>query len=231
MVGPRYEEVTPGLAAQLNANETTFAESEIMLTAMTQLNELYQSGCFGDNTLSDAYADTSKALASGEYAMSVATLTAPVAMATDFPEAKAEDFGFFPIPLADNQLAPAHPAGPSKFIYAKSPHIEEAKQYLAFLMEPENLQYLLDNTPQFASLSFSGLTPKWTAEQQAFMNTYEVKTIVYQDAVNYVNPQWMDIGKDMVTMFTGGMTPADVLAAIDQRREEMALTALDPAWK
>ncbi len=231
MVGPRYEEVTPGLAAQLNANETTFAESEIMLTAMTQLNELYQSGCFGDNTLSDAYADTSKALASGEYAMSVATLTAPVAMATDFPEAKAEDFGFFPIPLADNQLAPAHPAGPSKFIYAKSSHIEEAKQYLAFLMEPENLQYLLDNTPQFASLSFSGLTPKWTAEQQEFMNTYEVKTIVYQDAVNYVNPQWMDIGKDMVTMFTGGMTPADVLAAIDQRREEMALTALDPAWK
>lgn len=230
MIGPRFEEATPGLAAQLNANETTFAQSEIMTTAMTQLNELYQSGCFGDNTLSDAYADTNKALASGEYAMSLATLTTPVAMATDFPEVKAEDFGFFPIPLADNQLAPAHPAGPSKFIYAKSAHIEEAKQYLAFLMEPENLQYLLDNTPQFASLDFSGLTAKWTPEQQEFMDTYAVKTIVYQDAVNYVNPQWMDIGKDMVTMFTGDMTPADVLASIDQRREEMALTAVDPAW-
>ena len=28
MVGPRYEELNPGLADQLNANETTFAESK-----------------------------------------------------------------------------------------------------------------------------------------------------------------------------------------------------------
>ena len=40
-----------------------------------------------------------------------------------------------------------HPAGPAKFIYSRSQHVAEAKQYLAFLMQPENLQYLLDNTP------------------------------------------------------------------------------------
>jgi raffinose/stachyose/melibiose transport system substrate-binding protein len=200
-----------------------------MTAAITQLNELYQAGYFGENTLSDAYADTNAKLASGDYAMAVATLTAPASMEAD-NGVKAADFGFFPIPLADNQLAPAHPAGPTKFVYAKGAHVAEAKQYLAFLAEPENLQFLLDNTPAFASLSFSGLKEKWTPEQQAFIDAYPTKTLVYQDAVAYVNPQWMDIGKDMVSMFTGSMTPDDLLKSLDQRRNDLATTAKDPAW-
>jgi len=230
MIGPRFEEVDPGLADQLNANEATFADNETMLTAITQLQELYDLGCFGDNALSDAFADTNKMLASGDYAMSLTTLTAPGSIETEYPDVSADTFGYFPIPLADNTLAPAHPAGPSKFIYSGSPHIEEAKQYLAFLMEPENLQYLLDNSDDFASLNFSGLNEKWNPAQQEFLDTYPAKTIVYQDVVNYVNPQWMDIGKDLTGMFVGSMTPEDVLSSIDQRRAEMAQTAGDPAW-
>lgn len=230
MVGPRFEELNPGLADKLNANEATFAASETMLTAIAQLQELYDMGCFGDNALSDTYTDTTKKLASGEYAMSLTTLTAPVAIESEYPDVPVDTFGFFPIPLVDNQLAPAHPAGPSKFIYSGSPHVAEAKQYLAFLMKPENLQYLLDNSDDFASLNFSGLKEKWNPAQQEFLKTYPTKTIVYQDAVNYVNPQWMDIGKDLTGMFSGSMTPADVLTSIDQRRAEMAQTASDPAW-
>ena len=230
MVGPRYEELNPGLVEQLNKNEVKFAEVPVMVEAMTQLKELYDLGCFGDNALSDAFSDANAKLASGEFAMAVTTLTAPVGIETDYPDVPAQTFGFFPMPLVDNQLAPAHPAGPSKFIYSGSPHIDAAKQYLAFLTAPENLQYLLDNTPDFADLNFSGLTAKWTPEQQEFLDTYPAKSIVYQDAVNYVNPQWMDIGKDMVAMFTGAMTPEEVLKSIDQRRADMAITAKDPAW-
>ena len=230
MDGPRYEELNPGLAAQLNANQTTFAQSDTMLKALTQYQELYTAGYFGDNAMSDAFADTNKMLASGDYAMSLTTLTAPTSIETDFPDVKADTFGFFPIPLLDNQLAPAHPAGPSKFIYAKSTHIAEAKQYFEFLMKPENLQYLLDNSTDFAALNFSGLKTKWNASQKEFLDKYPAKTLVYQDAVNYVNPQWMDIGKDLVSMFNESSTPADVLKSIDQRRAEMAATAKDPAW-
>jgi raffinose/stachyose/melibiose transport system substrate-binding protein len=97
-------------------------------------------------------------------------------------------------------------------------------------MQPENLQYLLDNTPDFATLDFTGLKSKWTPEQQAFLDTYPAKTIVYQDAVTYVNPQWMDMGKDMVSMFQGSMTPQDVLKNIDQRRADMAKAAKDSNW-
>ncbi len=229
MIGPRFEELNPGLAEQLNANKVKFADNKTMLTALQQLNELYKAGYFGDNALSDTFADTNKVLASGKYAMALTTLTAPISIEKDYG-VKAATFSFFPIPLVDNKLAPAHPAGPSKFIYARSKHIAEAKQYLAFLARPDNLQYLLDNTPDFASLTFSGLKDKWTAEQKEFLQTYPAKTIVYQDAVTYVNPQWMDMGKDIVAMFTGTLTPEGMLKNIDQRRADMAKAAKDPAW-
>ena len=229
MIGPRFEQANPGLAEELNANETTFADVAIMGDALAQLQELYDMGCFGDNALSDAVADTNAKLGSGEYAMSLTTLTTPIAIESEY-DVPAQTFGFFPIPLVDNQLSPAHPAGPSKFIYSGSEHIDEAKQYLAFLMEPENLQYLLDNTDEFADLNFTGLQPKWTAEQQEFLNAYPAESIVYQDVVNYVNPQWMDIGRDMESLFIGVMSVDEVLQSIDQRRAEMAATASDPAW-
>ncbi len=231
MAGPRYEEAEPGLSDKLNANTATFAGDANMTTAMGQVNELYQAGCFGDNALSDAYADTNKALASGKFAMSVAPLSTPAAVEKAYPETKATSFGFFPIPTFDNQLQPVHPAGPAKFVYAKSAHVAEAKAYVAFLADPKSLQYMLDNTPEFVSLPFTGLTPKWDAAQTEFLATYPAKTLVYQDVVNYLNPQWMDIGKDMVAMFTGSMKPADVMASIDQRRTDLAKTAGDPAWK
>ena len=230
MVGGAFEAAEPGLAAALNANETTFSGNANMTTAMAQINEAYQAGCFGDNALSEMYSDTSGALASGEYAMTVAPLSIPAAVATDYPDVDPSIFGFFPIPTFDNQLQPVHPAGPAKFIFSGSENIDEAKQFLAYLMEPENLQYLLDNEPQFVSLPFEGIEAKWDENQQAFFDTYEAGGIVYQDIVNYLNPQWMDIGKDMTDMFVGGMSAEDVMASIDQRRAEMAAAAGDPAW-
>ena len=231
MVGPSFEQAEPGLSDKLNANTATFAGDQNMTKAMTQINDLYQAGCFGKNAMSDAFADTDSALAGGKYAMTVSPLSTAAAVEKDFPNVKATSFGFFPIPTFDNQLQPVHPAGPTKFIYSKSPHVAEAKQFLDYLMQTDNLQYLLDNTPQFVALPFTGTTPKWDDSQKAFLAAYPAKTIVYQDAVNYLNPQWIDLGKDMVSMFTGSMTPAEVMGSIDQRRTELAKTAGDPAWK
>jgi len=90
---------------------------------------------------------------------------------------------------------------------------------------------MLDNEAQFTMLDFSGVKAKVTADQQAFMDTYKKQGTVYQTAVNYVNPQWMDVGKDLTAMFTGANTPDGVLKDTDQRRSDMATTAKDPAWK
>ncbi|MFN8531516.1 MAG: extracellular solute-binding protein, partial [Anaerolineae bacterium] len=231
-LGPRYEEVTPGLAGMLNANEATFAGDPTMLTVLTQLKELYDTGCFGDNALADTYEMTTQALASGDYAMSVFNLTGPQSIAADYPDVSPDDFGFFVMPLADNQNLNINPAGPTKFIYSGSEHIAEAEQYFDFLTRPENLQYLIDNNPQMRTLPFEGLNFNLLPTQQAFLDSFapEKRGTVYQTAVNYVNPQWMDIGQDLTAMFIGDIEPQQVLANIDERRTQMAEAAQDPAW-
>jgi len=229
-LGPRYEEVTPGLKDKLNANQAEFANDPTMLLALQQLQDMYQQGFFGDNALADTFADTEKHLAAGDYAMAITTLTMPKNIEKLFPESKADSFGFFINPLADNQISAINPGGPSKFIYSGSKHIEEAKQYFRFLTRPDNLQYLLDNDSLFLALNFPEVKGKYTPEQQAFLSAYPKTGVVYQSAVNYLNPQWIDIGKDLTAMFTGAKTPQDVLKTIDQRRPDLAKAANDPAW-
>jgi raffinose/stachyose/melibiose transport system substrate-binding protein len=231
-LGPRYEEVTPGLAETLNANETTFADDPTMLTVVSQLKELYDTGCFGDNSLADTTEFTTEALASGQYAMALTNLTGPQAVAEDYPDVSTDTFGFFVMPLADNQTLNINPAGPTKFIYSGSEHINEAKQYFDFLTRPENLQYLIDNNPGMRTLPFEGLEFNLLPSQQEFLDSFppEKRGTVYQTAVNYVNPQWMDIGQDLTAMFVGDLEPLDVLTSIDERRAQMAQAANDPAW-
>lgn len=233
-LGPRYEEVTPELAAMLNANEATFADNPTMLAAVEQLNELYEMGCFSDNTLADTTEFTTEALGTGQYAMGLTNLTGPQTIVTDYPDVDPDTFGFFVMPLADNQNLNINPAGPTKFIYSGSAHIDEAKQYFDFLTRPENLQYLIDNDPATRTLPFNDeeLEFNLLPSQQEFLDSFpsERRGTVYQTAVNYVNPQWMDIGQDLTAMFTGAIEPQEVLANIDERRAQLAEAARDPAW-
>lgn len=229
--GPQYNELSPNLYDDLNANKVKFADSEPLQKAMTQLKEMYDLNFFGDNTLSDSGADTPSKLGSGEYAMSLTAQSAVNDLVKLFPDQKPEDYGFFVIPLADNQYYYINPGGPSKFIYSGSKYIDEAKQYFDYLTRPENLQYMLDNDPTISNLNFPGLKDKYTEQQKELMAAYPKKGTDIQNYVNYVNPQWMDIGKDMVAMFSGAIEPADVLKNIDKRRADMAKVAKDPAWE
>ena len=230
--GARMEQLESGLYDKLNANQETLASDPASNTAMTQINELYQKGYFGPSALSDQFANTEKEMASGKYAMTVNNLTEPGAIQAAYPNVQASSFGFFPIPILDNQLLPTHPAGPTKFIYSKGSHIAQAEQYLNFLAEPANLQYYVDHDTLSETVCFTGVKAKWTPEQQAFLNQYQAATtLVLQDGVNYVNPQWIDIGKDMTAMFTRQETPHQVLVNTDMRRTQEAQAAHDPAWQ
>ncbi|MBN9388205.1 MAG: extracellular solute-binding protein [Chloroflexi bacterium] len=229
--GPRWEENTPGLKDLLNTNKTTFADNKDALTTLQQMQEMYTNGYFGGNALSDTGDQTEAKLSSGKFAMNLNTLNEPAAIVKAYPDQKLENWGYFPMPLDDNQIVAVNPGGPSKFIYSGSKHIDAAKQYLAFLTQPDNLQYLLDNEPTFSALNFQGVKDKFNTEQKNFFTTYPKTGTVYQASITYVNAQWFDMGKDMVAMFSGGMQPLDVLKKIDQRRATAAKTANDPAWK
>ncbi|WP_219639307.1 ABC transporter substrate-binding protein [Cohnella sp. CFH 77786] len=231
-LGVRYEEQDPGLAGKLINNQEKFENAAVLEQSLSQFNELMQKGFFGDNALSNTYADTEKNMASGQYAMTVYNIGLPAQIEKAVPGSSAADYGFFPIPLNDNQGLNVNPAAPSKFISVSSKHIDEAKQYFAYLTQPENLQYLLDNEPKFTDLNFSGVKAKFNENQKAFFDTYGQHTgTVYQTAINYLNPQWMDIGKDMTAMIGKQMTPKDILKNIDKRREQLAKTAKDSNWK
>ncbi len=229
--GPNYEELEPNLYDDLNQNKKKFVDSKAMLDSLTQLKEMYDLNFFGDNTLSDTGSDTVAKLGSGEFAMSLVAQSAALEIAEEYEEFEIEDIGFFPIPLTDNQIYYINPGGPSKFIYSGSKYIEEAKQYFNFLTEQENLQYMLDNDATISNLNFPDLKNKYTVEQQKMYDSYPKRGTDIQNYVNYVNPQWMDIGKDMVAMLSGVIQPIDVLKSIDQRRAEMAKVAQDPNWK
>jgi raffinose/stachyose/melibiose transport system substrate-binding protein len=230
-IGGQMEALEAGLYDKLNTNKATFAANANALKAVTQLNDLYAKGYFGKSALSSKEADTSKQMASGKYAMTLSELSRGSQIAAAFPTFKATDFGYFPIPILDNQLQPTHPAGPTWMIYSKSSHVEQAKKWLSFMMEPANLQWLIDNTPDFQTLPFTGVKAKWDASQQAFFDGYkQAQTVVLQDGVNYVNPQWMMIGQDFTAMFTGKATPQKVLEMIDTERTKEAKTAKDPSW-
>ncbi len=179
------------------------ADDPTMQLALGQLNDLYSNGCFGDDPLSDEFANTEANMASGEYAMTVNRLGLPAQIEAADPTASADDYGFFLMPLADNQIWNVNPAAPSKFIYTGSEHIDAAKAYFEFLARPENLQFVLDNEPQFVLLNFDGVTAELSEAQQAFVDAHPDQGTVLQTAVNYVNPQWIEMGQDIVAMFTG----------------------------
>jgi raffinose/stachyose/melibiose transport system substrate-binding protein len=230
-LGGRFEQLAPGLSDKLNANESTFAKNKNMLTALRQVKELVELGYFGEDYASNAYADTEKNMASGKYAMTIGSLSLPSKIEASFPGSRRSDFGFFVIPLADNQVLNVNPAMPTKFIYSKSKHVAAARKYIAFLARPENLQYLIDNQADFMTLPYAGVRSKYSPDIQSVFDRYPNRGTVYQTQVKYLNPQWMDMGKDIASMLANIESPEDVLANIDRRREAMARAADDPAWR
>ena len=229
-MGAAYDKAEPGLVDALNNNTKTFAESAIMKTAIDQIKEMADKGYWGENYMADVYADQPAKMASGEYAMTVANQGLPQQVADLNAGLTADDIGFFVIPLADNQMLNVNPVGPTRFIYSGSANVEAAKQYLAFLAEPENLQYMVDNVAKFQSLPYSGLTPKYAGTVKDFYDLYSEKGTVLQTSVKYVNPQWMEIGKEIVSVIQGSEDAMAMLGNMDKNRADQATAAKDSAW-
>ena len=234
--GQVFDKLDPGIIDKLNNNETTFAENENMLTALTQINDLAQKGYFGDNYLSDEFANAEGYLASGEYWMSMlkpGAISSIVASENNTAGYTEDDFGIMLLPICDNQYLNVHPTGPSKFIYSGSANIDAAKQYLEFITTQESIQYVIDNASDVENLPFEvGQTTEYSTTTEEFLNSFDDDTsgMVLQDVVTYFNEQWMDISANMASMFIGDMTPEEVLQAIDDGRAQLAEAAGDENW-
>ncbi len=229
-MGARLNELHPGLVDQLNKNKIKLADVPDAQKLLEQILETFKY--FGKNSFADTYADTSRNLDSGQFAMTVRQQTFPVEFAKDMPNSKlkADDFGIFVMPFLDNQLKNMNPQGPTHFIYSGSKHIKEAKAYFKFLATVENAQFYLNNEPRFVWLPINGVKPKESNLVKELNASVKKAGPVMQASVSYIDPQWMQIGKDMQDMFLGQLTPKQVLQNVDKRRAEQALAQKDPAW-
>ena len=229
-MGVAIENAEPGTAEKLNNNEMGFADSAAALQLVDQIKEMVDLGYWGDNYMANAYSDAAKAIAEGECAMTVANQGFPTELHDAYPDFPAEDIGFFVMPLCDNQVLNMNPVGPTRFIYSGSANIDAAKQYLAFIAEPERIQYLIDTVPKFNTLPFTTAQDAYSDEISGFYAAYPEHGTVYQTSVKYVNPQWMEIGKELTAVILGDETSEQMLKNIDRNRADQAAAAQDPAW-
>ncbi|WP_418623123.1 ABC transporter substrate-binding protein [Waltera sp.] len=225
------EKAEPGLAEKLNNNEAVFAENETMTTILEQIKEMADKGYWGENYMSNEYANAAKNIASGEYAMAIVNQGFGEEVEAVGGDLKKDDIGYFVMPLADNQVKNVNPAGPSRFVFSGSQHPEEAKQFLEYLASEESLKYLTENVPKFNKLPYKNAPDTYEGSVKEFYDAYTEESTVYQTAVKYVNPQWGEIGADLSAMLVGDIEPKDVLADIDKLRAEQAQAASDEAWK
>ncbi len=234
-IGGRFSELQPGVVDLLNANKIKMVDVKGFVTAVQQLQEMVKLGYFGTDYMSNAFSDWEKAFADRKAAMFLNQGGGISTLKTDYPALK-DEFGLFLIPLADNQTSQTDPAGPARFGYAKSRFQNEIRQYFRFLARKESIQYKLDNTPGWTAIDVAdrvGIQQHWLPVEKELMDSIPPSKVgvIWQNAVSYVNDQWMDVGKDLSAMFIGQMTPLQVVQAIDERRAKIAKAAGDPAWK
>lgn len=224
------EALNPGTVDKLNNNQATFAQDATCKLILSQIKDMVDKGYWGDNYMSNTYADAAKNIASGDYVMTIANQGFGAEVNKVDSSFSADNIGYFVIPLADNQTLNVNPCGPSRFVFSGSKNADAAKKYLAYLASDESLAYLTDKVSKFNQLPFSNAPSKYTDSIKEFFNMYPNHGTVFQTAVKYVNPQWMDMGKDISSMIIGDMTPDDVLKTIDKTRADQAKAAKDTAW-
>lgn len=224
-----YQQNHEDLYNKLNENEIDLDEIPELLTIIEQLDECAKLGYFGDDYLSNSVENAKEAIATESAAMYIEEAAWRNTVEEDYPDFDSSKLGIFVMPWGDNQVIGVNPASNAYFINKESKHIEEAKEFFDFLARPENLQKRLDGQQSLSEVCWPEIEGKYTKEDQEYMDAHE-KAMVMQIGVNYIDSQWMDIGKDLEGMYTGTYSPKQVLKIIMDRRTEQAELQKDPAW-
>lgn len=223
-----YLQDDPKLYDELNANKKDLDSIPKMVTILNELKECAGLGYFGSDYLSNNFDSAKSAMANGKAAMVIAEAAYPKEIVADFPSCKI-NFGIFVQPWGDNQTIGVNPASNAYFINKNCKNIEAAKKFFDFLAKPENLQKRLNGQPGLSEVCWPEIKSKYSDEDEAYIKAH--KTVrVFQVSVNYIDNQFMDIGKDIESMYTGAKTPNDVIKSAMKRRQDQAKLQKDPAF-
>lgn len=228
--GAMYQEKHPNLYNKLNKNEVDLDSIPELQTIINELKECANLGFYGKDYLSNSVENAKEAIAKEKAAMFIAEPAWRNEVKADFPNFDISKLGIFVMPWGDNQAIGVNPSSNGYFINKNGKHIKEAEEFFDFLARHENLQKRLDGQPGLSEVCWPEIKSRYSKEDQAYINSLK-KGMVMQVGVKYINQQWMDVGKDLEAMYTGAMTPKQVLKSIMDRRTEQAKLEKDPHWK
>ena len=229
MTGAYYESKDPGLYDALNDNKKDIKDVDTMLTVLKQMNEFAELGFYGEDYLSNTAESDKTEMGEGRVAMTIASQGFGAIVAENYPEMEGQ-IGIFQIPFGDSDVLGLNPSSAAYFVNSKGEHVEEALDFFRFLARPENLQYRQDNNPEEMGLCWPEIEPEYPEEITEYINSLKQGTVL-QVGVKYIDPQFMDIGKDIEAMYTGALTPEQVMENISNRRIEQAKLQKDKAWE
>jgi raffinose/stachyose/melibiose transport system substrate-binding protein len=228
--GPNYEKLEPGTYEKLNNNEMLVQEMDHLKTVIEQVNEFAELGYFGENFISNTVEAGLDAFGTGKTAMILRVPGTEQEIIEAHPEME-DNIGFFVMPWGDNQTIGVNPGGSAAMFGNKnSKHQEEILEFFRWMTEHDNLQRVFDGGEGNLTICWPEIESKLTPDYIEYEEQLDSGTVM-QAAVKYIDPQWMDIGKDISGMFAGALTPEQVLENIDKRRDELGKVQQDPAWE
>ena len=225
-----YLEKDPDLYEKLNANEIDLDSIPDLLEIIRELKECAELGYFGKDFLSNSVESAKLAFVEEKTAMFISETAWIEETKGDYPQFDTSKAGIFVMPWGGNQVIGVNPASNAYFINKNCKHIEEAKLFFTYIARHENLLRRFEGETRLSELCWPEIPGRYSDENQAFLDSYP-KAPVVQIAVNYIDSQWMDIGKDLEAMYVGSLTPEGVLETIMKRRTQQALLQRDPAWQ
>ncbi|MCI5902652.1 MAG: ABC transporter substrate-binding protein [Blautia sp.] len=209
----------PDLWDKLNANEIGWDEIPAFQDSLEKAYALYEDGYMQETVLSDDYNSITAAMGSGEYAMTVGSNTT----VRDLLNAHENIvFDMFPYPVyeGEDEYITISQLDAEFFIPKDAKHIDEAKLFLDFMVQPEQADRA-QAAASFVPNVKGAKAPEFDDFEGRLYEEYNKtgKTVLEMNA--YMKVDLNDLWVYFQDMFAGAKTPAEVLSTWDGTFEEL----------
>jgi raffinose/stachyose/melibiose transport system substrate-binding protein len=207
----------PEFETKMASGATTFADSAGWKEALEKTLELQKRGFFNDKPLGVSLDQSMKSVAAGEAAM-VNLVTSTFSLMAGYAAGGEGDFGVFAAPGGDDAAKTRIPASPSHLfgVNAKSERAEEAKKFLSFLAQPENIMSFCaaaKGVPGLDGVPTDKVTPTLAPLMPYLQDGRNVPFANHNWPNAAVQQTLLTVGQQL---FSGSMTVPDALKKMDE---------------
>jgi raffinose/stachyose/melibiose transport system substrate-binding protein len=209
----------PDLWDRLNANEINWSDIPAFEESLNKFHDLYKLGYMQESLLSDDYAAAPQKFQTGKFAMMMGADVTATDLQAKIPEA---EFGLFPLPMfeGEEEYLTIGQLDGVFFIPKDAKNIEEAKKFLAFLAEPEQLNAAQEAKSFIPSID-GAEAPAFNPFEEEIYKTYNEPGKTVPEMNIYMKVDLNDLWKYYQEMFAGLKTPNEVLQAWDKKFDEL----------